>query len=247
MFNFPEQINRHIKDKKYEDVSCRSNAKTYHFENGLFLKIDDKGELKRECLMTNVFYELGFGSKVVEYVSEDKDYLLTEEVVGENLTHLIEKPEKLCAFLAESLKKLHSISIKDIPISTRYERYLESLNGSFEGGYYDTSFLLNSKNLTKEEAWEIMQDNKSILKCDTFIHGDACLPNLIVCGDNFKAFIDTGMAGVGDRHIDIYWALWSLEYNLKTDKYNELFKEIYGKEKIDDNKLKVIEAFEVFG
>ncbi|MBE5874997.1 MAG: aminoglycoside 3'-phosphotransferase, partial [Lachnospiraceae bacterium] len=47
-------------------------------------------------------------------------------------------------------------------------------------------------------------------------------------------------AGVGDRHIDIYWVLWSLWYNLKTDKYTDTFLDFYGRDKVDMERLKVV-------
>ena len=100
--------------------------------------------------------------------------------------------------------------------------------------------------MSKDEAWEKIQKGKHLLKCDTFIHGDACLPNIIASGNEIK-FIDTGLSGLGDRHIDIYWALWSLQYNLKTNAYNEMLKDLYGRENINENVLETIEAFEVFG
>ncbi len=54
-----------------------------------------------------------------------------------------------------------------------------------------------------------------------FVHGDLCLPNIYVDKNNeFAGFIDLGNAGLGDRWYDYSWLLWSLEYNLGTDKYN---------------------------
>ncbi len=83
-----------------------------------------------------------------------------------------------------------------------------------------------------------------ILKRDTFIHGDFCLPNVILDDWRFSSFIDVGLAGVGDKHIDIYWALWSLNYNLKTDRYTDLFMTLYGKENIDMAILKMVAEVE---
>lgn len=75
---------------------------------------------------------------------------------------------------------------------------------------------------------------------NTFIHGDFCLPNVMLEDGKFSTFIDVGLAGVGDRHIDIYWVLWSLWYNLKTDKYTDTFLDFYGRDKVDMERLKVV-------
>jgi len=66
------------------------------------------------------------------------------------------------------------------------------------------------------------ENNESI--GNKFVHGDLCLPNIIV-NNNEVGFIDLDNAGIGDEWNDYAWLLWSLEYNLKTDKYNKLFLE----------------------
>ena len=59
-----------------------------------------------------------------------------------------------------------------------------------------------------------------------FVHGDLCLPNIIVDdNDNFVGFIDIENCGKGDKYFDYSWLLWSFEYNLKTNKYNNLLIE----------------------
>ena len=82
------------------------------------------------------------------------------------------------------------------------------------------------------------------LKKDTFIHGDFCLPNVMLENWKFTSFIDAGAAGVGDKHIDIYWTLWSLQYNLKTDEYTDYFLDCYGREKVDMDILKIVAEVE---
>ena len=55
------------------------------------------------------------------------------------------------------------------------------------------------------------------------MHGDLCLPNIYVDdNNNFAGFIDLDNSGVGDKWYDYSWLLWSLEYNLKTKKYNKV-------------------------
>ena len=69
-----------------------------------------------------------------------------------------------------------------------------------------------------------------------FVHGDLCLPNIFVNEDNeFIGFIDLDNSGLGDKWYDYSWLLWSLEYNLKTNKYNSI---LLDKLKLEFNKEK---------
>ena len=109
--------------------------------------------------------------------------------------------------------------------------------------------LLHSKpigNVPVSLAMELYYNSQysHLLKKDTFIHGDFCLPNILLDDWTFSTFIDLGLAGVGDRHIDIYWVLWSLNYNLKTDKYTDYFLDLYGKENFDRKILKIVAEME---
>ena len=63
----------------------------------------------------------------------------------------------------------------------------------------------------------------------------------------FSGFIDLGNGGIGDRHVDLFWGAWSLQYNLKTDQYRERFFDAYGRKEIHQEVLDLIGAIEVFG
>lgn len=64
-----------------------------------------------------------------------------------------------------------------------------------------------------------------------FVHGDLCLPNIYVDeNNNFAGFIDLDNSGLGDKWYDYSWLLWSLQYNLRTDKYNKLLLDKLGLE-----------------
>ena len=71
---------------------------------------------------------------------------------------------------------------------------------------------------------------------NNFIHRDLCLPNIFVNINNeFIGFIDVENSGLGDKWYDYSWLLWSLEYNLKSNKYNNILLE---KLKLSFNKEK---------
>lgn len=244
----PKELRYLFENVTAYDSSCSTHATVYYLDSGYYVKTDESGCLAREAELNRLFYEKGIGVEVTAYVSEERDWLVTRSAKGDDLTHYLDEPEKLCELLAFSLHKLHAQSIENVPISASYKRYTESANGDFNGGCYDESVLLPKYAIgSKKEAWEIMQKGKHLLKADTLIHGDACLPNIIQNNGEFSSFIDLNTAGIGDKHIDLYLAIWSLRYNLKTDKYTELFLDLYGRENFDEEVMKTVAAFEAFG
>ena len=79
------------------------------------------------------------------------------------------------------------------------------------------------------------------------MHGDYCLPNIILNNWKFSGFIDLGRGGIGDRHIDVLWGIWTLKYNLGTAQFSDRFIDAYGRDMVDKDKLRCIAAMEMFG
>lgn len=246
--NYPNRLHAILSNTEVYDCSCSSDAATLRTASGFFVKINARSKLTREAEMAKLFHSLGLGVEVVDFFTGDKDYLVTRAAKGQDLTHFLDDPQKLCKLMAGSMKALHSLPCDNAALSYRHERFLDSAKGSYDGGFYDESTQMDRYCVpSKAEAWDVMQANKRFLKADTLIHGDFCLPNIIADNGAFSAFIDLGLAGAGDRHIDLYWALWSLQYNLKTDKYSDYFLDAYGRENFEEEMLRTVAAFELFG
>ena len=47
--------------------------------------------------------------------------------------------------------------------------------------------------------------------------------------------------------VDVYWALWTLWFNLHTDAYGDRLLDAYGRDLIDMETLRLVAACEVFG
>ena len=245
---FPSELHELLRSGDIYDSSSSPEAKTLYCDSGYYIKIARSGELALEAALCRRFHSMGLGVEVLQYISADKDYFVTKSAVGEDLTHFLDDPKKLCQVLASALRKLHSQPLEDAPVSFLRQRYLSSANGDYSGGSFDDFMLMDKVwKGSRDQAWEIMQANKNKLKADTLIHGDACLPNVICHDGKFSTFIDLGLSGAGDKHMDLYWAVWSLQYNLKTDEYTDYFLDQYGRENIDFDMLKVVAAFEAFG
>ena len=124
-----------------------------------------------------------------------------------------------------------------VPRSVLFEEY----NGKY---YYLRTFIVGDSLIANKFLNDPIRLIKILVKCvkllksidkykipfnsqenvgNSFVHGDLCLPNIIVdADDNIAGFIDLDNSGLGDPWYDYAWLLWSLEYNLKTDKYNEI-------------------------
>ena len=252
--DLPDDFKTLISGAKIYDSSCSPEAKVYFIDRdgGYFLKRAAGGTLATEARMNAYFARLGLSRPVLSYTTVGEcDWLLTERVRGEDLTApmYLENPKRLCDTLAVRLRELHETDFTDCPVTDRMSGYFETAERNRENGVFDpslfdgTSFSVGSA----DEAWKISVEGREILRGRVLLHGDYCLPNVIYDGWSFSGFIDLGNGGVGDRHVDIFWGAWTLNYNLKTDRYRERFLDCYGRELVNTEALRAVAATELFG
>lgn len=233
------------------DSSCSAAAKVYYLDTqgGLYLKSAAAGTLSQEAEMDAYFHSLRLGPEVLEYHRGKQDWLLTRAVKGEDCIHpqYLAEPERLAESMAQMLWELHHLDHSGCPVQDHTARYIARARENYAAKHYDTSlFPDNWGYATAEEAWAVVEANAKYLKTNTLLHGDFCLPNILL--DNWKpsGFIDLGGAGVGDKHVDLFWGKWTLNFNLKTDKYCDRFLDAYGRENFEKEMLRVVAALEVF-
>ncbi len=233
------------------DSSCSADARVFYIEKegGLFLKAAEAGTLKQEAEMDAYFASMGLGPEVLAYQTGEKDWLLTRAVKGEDCTHkdYLADPRKLAEIMAQMLYDLHHRDHSGCPVQNHTERYLRRATENHAAGRYDASlFPDNWGYASAEEAWAVIEANARYLKTDTLLHGDYCLPNIMLDAWKPSGFIDVGGGGVGDRHVDLFWGKWTLNFNLKTDQYCDYFLDAYGKSHFEPELLRTIAAVEVF-
>ncbi|MCU6794259.1 hypothetical protein OB236_19310 [Paenibacillus sp. WQ 127069] len=61
-----------------------------------------------------------------------------------------------------------------------------------------------------------------------------------------NGYIDVGYGGIGDRHYDIFWGLWSLQFNLKSNDHAKRFIKAYGKLLVDQDRLRLCGLLSAF-
>lgn len=244
----PDAIRPYLTAGNLYDSSCGAEAQTLYCDAGAYIKIAPTGTLAREASLARQFYALGLGVEVLCCLSADRDYLVTRSAPGQDLTHALEDPEQLCRMYASALHALHSIRPEDFPAAPSLVLGQEAAHSPFREGTLEDYLITESIPIrTRQEAWEIIRASGHRWTADSLIHGDACLPNLIFREGQFSAFIDLGQSGAGNRHTDLFWAIWSLQFNLKTERYTDLFLELYGRDQFDPELLKLAAAFEIYG
>lgn len=246
---FPAALHPLVAGADVYDSSCSRAARVYFIdrEGGYYLKSAEPGTLAREAAMTRFFHEKGMAAEVLHYSTEHRDWLLTRRVPGEDCTHFRDDPRRLCDTTAELLRTLHETDASGCPVPDRTSEYLYQARDNYRHRRWDDSlFPDNWGYASAEAAWAALQEYAPYFQRDVLLHGDYCLPNIMLEDWRFAGFIDVGAAGMGDRHVDLFWGVWSLQFNLKTDKWSDRFLDAYGREKIDPAMLRAVAAAEVF-
>lgn len=206
------------------DQIGRSAADVYRIGD-LYLKIAPEGTLLRSAQAQEYFHLKGLSAPLIAFEQEDeRDWLLVQSVPGAYAcdSALMSQPERLARVLGETVRMLHELNAADCPLTDANARALAAY---------------------QKETGAAFSGDLSVLQSDTLIHGDMCLPNIFLSSDfRFTGFIDLGDSGLGDRHFDLYWAMWSLTYNLKTSDYNEAFLDAYGHDAFNPTRYEVCAA-----
>ncbi len=246
--DYPEEYHALLSGATLYDSSCSAEARVLFIDNGrgYFLKSAPRGSLAKEATLGAYFHRKGLTSPICSYLSAERDWLLSERVEGEDATDALylADPKRLAETMGELLRMLHSLDYTDCPVPDRLESYFATAEENYRRGAYDLSYGSFS---TADEAYRVMTEGRALLHSDTLLHGDFCLPNFLMKDWRFTGFIDLGNGGVGDRHIDLFWGAWTLNYNLKTDAYRDRFFDAYGRDRINADSLRIVTAAEVFG
>ena len=249
--DFPRQLQPYLNGAAVYDSSCSQAARVYFLDKGegFYLKRAAKGSLTKEAVMTDFFHRKGLATEVLAYEHDEYDWLLTKKALGEDCTDpmYLSEPEQLCDVTASLLRQLHDVDISDCPINRTID-YLATARNNYKLQRYDTTLFPDNWGYTSpEEAWAEIEANGKYLQADTLLHGDYCLPNIMLNNWQFSSFIDLDTAGMGDKHVDLFWGMWSLQFNLKTDRYCQRFLDAYGRDGIETERFRTVAAVEVFG
>lgn len=254
----PDSIAKLVSGAKVFDSSCSPEARVYFIDRdgGYYLKRGAGGSLEKEALMTEYFHKKGLGAEVLAYMKGENDLLLTRAMVGEDCTtaKYLEEPMRLAEIMGERLRALHEMDTSDCPVQDTVSEYIAIAEENYRTNNYNKEHFPDSFGYRSgEEAYRVLREGKHLLKNEVLVHGDFCLPNIMLDGWRLSGYIDLGDAGVGDRHIDLFWGRWTIGFNLRMIgayddiRYADRFFDAYGRDKIDEEILKTVAARSVLG
>ncbi|OUM66124.1 hypothetical protein PIROE2DRAFT_6749 [Piromyces sp. E2] len=192
MDSVPERILKYIRNKSYKlDNIGFSDSLIYIYDN-VVLKIENNIEQTKETvnMIKWLKNKIPVPEVICHEVSNNKSYLLMSKVNGKMAcdNFYLDHSDKLLLQLSKVFKMIWKKGMIDV-------------NSFNVPGYSNPKELL---------LW--LENNKPDYE-PVFSHGDLCLPNIFIEGDNIKGFIDLGDSGVSDKWFDIALCYKSLKNN----------------------------------
>ena len=161
-------------------------------------------------------YVYDINNEYILKISLDKDKLLREKVVNDELENKLPLSRSILFIEKDNLYYYLKTKVIGTPLVNFINRPKQVIKLLKE------AFIL----LQSVDTSNIKLINKDSVG-DKLVHGDFCLPNIIIHNKKVSGFIDVEAMGLGDPWIDYSWCIWSLEYNLKSIEYTkDLLKEL---------------------
>ncbi len=169
----------------------------------------------------------------------DVGWLVTGAVSGTNAVtpSLLADPARLVPTLARGLLRFHATRVQACPFDFRVDRALEHVRRRLETGAVDIEKDLHPehRHLGADALLPALERLRPVSEDLVVCHGDYCLPNVLIEGDEVSGFVDLGELGVADRWWDLAVATWSVTWNLGPG-WEDTFLRAYGVDR-DDHRI----------
>lgn len=171
---------------------------------------------------------------------ERREYLVLAEIAGVNCVAAQYEltPETIARILASGLRMIHAIDIVTCPFDARLDHRLTQARYNVEHDLVDEDDFDDERRgiMTAREVLAAVERERPPEDDLVFMHGDYCLPNVIVQDGALSGFVDWGRAGIADRYQDLALASRSIRYNLGAE-YEAIFFAAYGIEQVNTAKI----------
>lgn len=220
--NFPKEILNYTKDLEYtmNEVGM-SDSQVYIFDEYVLKVQQVTQETENEYEILKWLAGRCPAPTILAYVKEDgMAFTLMTKAAGKMLCNkeYMRNPQKLIALIAEALKLLWSVDIKDCPCTySRLSERLKAARVHVENGEVDVEDAepesFGPDGFADPMELLVWLENNRPEEDLVLTHGDFCLPNIFTDGENITAFIDNGKMGPADRWQDLAIVQRSLRAN----------------------------------
>ena len=216
----------------------KSRADTFRLDkagqSALYLKVSPKShwmELLQEKKRLDWLQDrLPVPQAIAYEASEQSEYLLLTALPGRDAASLTgdEPNENIVGLLAAGLRMVHEVPVDECPFNMMLDREIEKAGYNVVNGLVDeVDFDDIRMGRTAGEVFGDLLHKRPTEEDLVFTHGDYCLPNVMIGGEEVAGFVDWGRAGVADRYKDISLVVRSLKLNIGEDLTTGFF-EAYG-------------------
>lgn len=228
MLILPDKIKSLLNDEKYIVDDVGMSASTVILLEDKVLKIQEMSEeAENEYHFMEWLQDKLPVPEILEYqIVEDRAYLLMTKVPGKMACddEYMNNPEQLTTMLAEGLRMLWKVDVRNCPYIWNLEKKLKQATFAVEHNLVDVNNVepdTFGENGFKSphHLLEWLEKNRPDEDDPVFSHGDMCLPNIFAYGSKITGFIDFGRAGIADRWQDIALCYRSLIHNFE-GRYN---------------------------
>ena len=242
----PEAVRAVVGDAEIVTVSVgRSAATTVRARRGTadwFVKIQSLDPLETSLAgeRDRLQWLAGF-VPVPEVVSAGVDdtteWLITVALDGTDGTdpaHHVDL-EHLIRTLAHGLRAFHdAVPVDACPFDASTDVAIERARARVAAGRVDpTEFQPIHHGFDPAELLEMVVASRAPTDADLVVlHGDYCVPNVLITDGAISGYVDLGHAGVGDRHRDLAIACRSVAHNFGGHSVG-LFLDAYGVDRPD--------------
>ncbi len=247
----PKNLNNMLKFSIWkENINGESHSRVFHiqntsFGNNAYLKVveSSKEDLQKEAKILKWLKGKLPVPEVYYYEQyQGTEYLLISELQGIEVSEsmIFSNPEKMIGLLANGLKMIHQVSIRDCPFEQTLDvKLIVAKQNLIQGLVDEEDFQPENLGKTADEIYNLVLVNKPKSEDLVFIHGDFCLPNMIIKNSELSGFIDWGRGGIGDRYQDLALAVRSIQAMGLDDQKEmvDLFCKTYGLTAIDYSKI----------
>ena len=167
------------------------------------------------------------------------EYLVLSALPGRDAASLCgDRPDdELVRLLALGLRLIHAVPIEQCPFDMSLDKTIDEVDRNVTRGLVDeTNFHDEVRGRSAAEVFEELLSTRPAEEDLVFTHGDYCLPNVMIDGEEVAGFVDWGWAGIADRYKDIALVVRSLERNTGKDLRTMFFK-AYGLASPDAQKI----------